>query len=112
MIYISDLYNKKMTSSKKCNNITIHKDMAYLSMDFGILSFDLNLYEFVDTYYIGPEASEVVVKDVMFYGDSIYAQTPSKNYVANVKDNIVDFRCWFECVQLPQPFDAKKGKEL
>lgn len=111
MIYISDLYNKKMTSSKKCNNITIHKDMAYLSMDFGILSFDLNLYEFVDTYYIGPEASEVVVKDVMFYGDSIYAQTPLKNYVANVKDNIVDFRCWFECVQLPQPFDAKKGKE-
>ena len=88
MIYISDLYNKKMTSSKKCNNITIHKDMAYLSMDFGILSFDLNLYEFVDTYYIGPEASEVVVKDVMFYGDSIYAQTPSKNYVANVKDKV------------------------
>ena len=111
MIYISDLYNKKMTSSKKCNNVTIYEDMAYLSMDFGILSFDLNLYEFVDTYYIGPEASELVVKDVMFCDDSIYAQTLSKNYVANLKDNIVDFRCWSECYKLPKSFDEKKGKE-
>ena len=41
MHYISDLYNKRMTSSKKCNNITIHGKFAYLSMDFGILVFDL-----------------------------------------------------------------------
>lgn len=111
MQYVPDLYNKQMTASKKCNNITIDGDIAYLSMDFGILTFDLNLYEFVDAYYIGPEAEDVVVKDVMLHGDSIYAQTASIVYCANLKDNIVDYRSWYECAKLPKPFDAKKGKE-
>ena len=78
-----------MTSSKKCNNITIHNDIAYLSMEFGILTFDLNVHEFVDTYYIGPEAEEVAVYDVMLHGDSIYAQTVSSIYAAHIQDNIV-----------------------
>ena len=111
MQYIPDLYNKQMTTSKKCNNITIYEDIAYLSMDFGIITFDLNLYEFVDTYYIGDEASEVIVTDVMLYGDSIYAKTANTIYVAHLEDNIVDYRYWNKCTKLPQPFDAKKGKE-
>lgn len=111
MQYVPDLYNKQMTASKKCNNITIAGDVAYLSMDFGILTFDLNLYEFVDAYYIGPDAAEVVVNDVMLHGDSIYAQTSSVVYCARLTDNIVDFRSWRACATLPKSFDAKKGKE-
>lgn len=111
MHYISDLYNKQMTSSKKCNNITIHNDIAYLSMEFGILTFDLNLHEFVDTYYIGPEAEEVAIYDVMLHGDSIYAKTASFIYAAHIQDNIVDFRYWHICSKAPIPFDTKKGKE-
>ena len=111
MQYVPDLYNKQMTSSKKCNNITIHNNIAYLSMDFGILTFDLNLYEFVDAYYIGPEAAEVVVTDVMLHGDSIYAKNVATIYAAHLQDNIVDFRYWHVCSKLPQPFDEKKGKE-
>lgn len=111
MHYISDLYNKRMTSSKKCNNITIHGKFAYLSMDFGILVFDLEKHEFKETYYIGEEASEVKVTDVMFYGDSIYAQTKSKNYSACIYDNVVDYHFWSTCSVLPRPFDTKKGKE-
>lgn len=109
--YVADLYNKQITSSKRCNNVTFQGKIAYLSMDFGIITFDVEEYEFVDTYYIAPEAQEVKVTDVMFYGDSIYAQTPKVTYVAHVKDNIVDFRYWKECKKLPQSFDAKKGKE-
>lgn len=111
MHYISDLYNKRMTSSKKCNNITIHNKFAYLSMDFGIIVFDLEKHEFKETYYIGEEASEVKVTDVMFYGDSIYAQTKNKNYSACIHDNVVDFHFWKVCTALPRPFDTKKGKE-
>ncbi len=111
MRYIPDLYNKQMTSSKRCNNITIQDNIAYLAMDFGILTFDLDSSEFVDTYYIGPEAKDLQVLDVMLYGDSIYAQTTEVNYSAYIEDNIVDFRCWNECTKLPQPFDPKKGKE-
>lgn len=109
--YVADLYNKQITSSKRCNNVTFQGKTAYLSMDFGIITFDVEAYEFVDTYYIAPEAQEVKVTDVMFCGDSIYAQTPKVTYVAHTEDNIVDFRCWKECKKLPQSFDSKKGKE-
>lgn len=109
--YIPDLYNKQITLSKKCNNITFLDKMAYLSMDFGILTFDLEEYEFVDTYYIAPAAKEVQVTDVMFYGDSIYAQTPKVIYAAHTEDDIVDFRYWHACQVPPTPFDTTKGQE-
>ena len=109
--YISDLYNKRMTASKKCNNITIHDHWAYLSMEFGILKFDLIRWEFKDIYYIGEDAAEIRVTDVMLHEDSIYAQTPNGNYCANLTDKLVDFRFWHKCTTLPKAFDGKKGKE-
>ena len=109
--YVPDLYNKQMTSSKICNNITFHGNIAYLSMDFGILTFDLVEHKFVDCYYIGPEAKDMRITDVMLHGDSIYAQTLTTNYSALIEDNIIDFRYWNECKTLPCEFDKKKGKE-
>ena len=111
MHYISDLYSKKMTSSKRCNNVTIAGDLAYLSMDFGILTFDLNRYEFPNTFYIGAEASDVRVLDVVLVGDSIHAKTAAGVYSACLADNIVDFRYWHLSKGSHVVFDAKKGKE-
>ena len=111
MHYISDLYSKKMTSSKRCNNVTIAGDLAYLSMDFGILTFDLNRYEFPNTFYIGAEASDVRVLDVVLMGDSIHAKTAAGVYSACLADNIVDFRYWHLSKGSHVVFDAKKGKE-
>lgn len=111
MHYISDLYSKKMTSSKRCNNVTIAGDLAYLSMDFGILTFDLNRYEFPNTFYIGAEASDVRVLDVVLVGDSIHAKTAAGVYSACLADNIVDFRYWHLSKGAHVRFDTKKGKE-
>ena len=111
MHYISDLYSKKMTSSKRCNNVTIAGDLAYLSMDFGILTFDLNRYEFPNTFYIGAEASDVRVLDVVLMGDSIHAKTAAGVYSACLADNIVDFRYWHLSKGAHVRFDTKKGKE-
>ena len=110
--YIPDLYNKQLTSSKRCNNITIHGNIAYLAMDFGILTLDLDLYELVDTYYIGNNATEVKVADILLQADSIYAQDQTGAvYAANINDNIVDFRYWSKLAQSTITFDTKKGKE-
>lgn len=94
VIYLSDFYNKDMTASKRANNITFYKGRAYLSMEFGILSFDMRDREFMDTYYIGNEAAEVNVVDIVFANDSIYAFSSDKLYCAALKDNIVDYRFW------------------
>ena len=92
--HMSDFYNKDITSIKRANAITFHNGRAYLSMEFGIVSFDMRKHEFVDTYYIGAEASEVFVEDVVIAKDSIYAFAGENLYLAALKDNLVDFREW------------------
>jgi ligand-binding sensor domain-containing protein len=111
MQYVSDLYSKQLNYSKGCNNISIEGKMAYLSMDFGILSFDLEEYKIVDTYYIGYEAEDRKVLDVLVHGDSIYAQTKDSIYAAHRSDNIVDYRYWHASKRKDVAFDTKKGKE-
>ena len=109
---LSDFYQKDMTASKRPNNVTFHNGRAYLSMEFGIVSFDMDKHEFVDTYYIGPEASEVIVKDIVINGDSIYAFTDKQLYSAALKDNIVDYRVWkFETLSNRIQRDLNKGKQ-
>lgn len=110
--YVSGLYTKDMTATKTINNITIHNHIAYLSTDFGIVTFNLKKYELVDTYYIGDEANEVKVNDVLIRGDSIYAFGDKLLYTACLKDNIVDFRYWStEPLGRILP-DANKGKVI
>lgn len=112
MHYIPDLYNKRMMASKRCNNVTIVDDKAYMSMEFGILVFDLERYEFRDAYYIGKNAAEVQVQDVVLRGDSIYAKTKDKYYCAALKDKLVDYHYWQECSSVNVPFDTDKGKNV
>lgn len=92
--YVSGLYTKDMTATKTINNITVHNNQAYLSMDFGIVTFNLKKHVVVDTYYIGAEASEVKVNDILISGDSIYAFGNTLLYKACLSDNIVDYRAW------------------
>lgn len=108
--YVSDLYQKRMTASKSCNNVSIYGNKAYLSMEFGVLVFDLDKYEFKDAYYIGPQASEVRVLDVMVRGDSIYAKTEDGIYCANLNDKLVDYRYWTTTSAASAAFDEQKGK--
>ena len=109
MHYVPDLYNKQMTESKMCNNITLHGHTAYLSMDFGILTFDLQRHEIVDTYYIGDQAQAIKVLDVMIQGDMLYAQTEAGTMAANIHDNVVDYRYWHPVSGIS--FDANKGRQ-
>ena len=92
--YVSGLYTKDMTATKTINNITVHNNQAYLSMDFGIVTFHLKKHVIVDAYYIGAEASEVKVNDILISGDSIYAFGNTLLYKACLSDNIVDYRVW------------------
>lgn len=94
VLHLSDFANKDMTASKRTNNITFHNGQAYLSCEFGIVSFDIRKHEFVDLYYIGPNASEVNVEDVVIQGDSIFAFTKDKLYRASLLDNAIDYRNW------------------
>lgn len=110
--HLSDFYNKDVTYIKRANAITFHNGRAYMSMEFGVVSFEMRKHEFVDTYYIGDEASEVNVEDVVFKGDSIFALTATTLYSAALKDNLVDYRVWKSEPQTGRiPRDKNKGKQ-
>jgi len=94
VLHLSDFANKDMTASKRTNNITFHNGRAYLSCEFGIVSFDVKKHEFVDVYYIGPEAKEVNVEDIVIQDDSIFAFSKDKIYRTSLKKNASDFRNW------------------
>ncbi len=91
---IPDLYNAQINMSKRANSIYLHKDRAYISMDFGVLVLNLRQKEIQDTYYIGNKASKVKVCSICIAGDSIYAASSDAIYTAGLQDNLVDYAYW------------------
>lgn len=91
---ISDLYVKQISVSKQVNDIYMHDELAYMAMSFGILVVDMRKMEIKDTYYIGENSSEVVVKAITINNDSIYAATKGNLYVADLSDNLSDYNYW------------------
>ena len=92
--YISDLYDKDMTQRKTVNNITISGYTAYLSTAYGVQTMNLKQNKLVDSYWLRPNGEETDIRDVVLFGDSIYAFTTDSLFCAKLSDNIVDYRYW------------------
>ena len=91
---LPDLHMKASSVAVTINAISFGKNRTYLSMPFGILVINPKKGEISDTYYIGSEASDVNVLQVLETGDSIYAVSEDSLYAASLKDNLVDFSYW------------------
>jgi hypothetical protein len=99
---IPDLYNKQMTSSKLINDIQFYQNKAYLSCNFGIIVLNMLKKEIADTYYIGPNASEVQVLNTTVYNGIIYALTASTIYQASVTEpQLVNYQFWTATSNFP-----------
>lgn len=105
---IPDLYNKQLGSSKRVNQIQFYQDKAYLACDFGILVLNTKKKEIADTYIIGPNASEIIVKGTTIYSDNIYAFTPTTIFKADVNEpHLVNFEYWKTLTNIPGSGDYK-----
>lgn len=91
---LPDLHMKASSVAVTINAISFGKNRTYLSMPFGILVVNTKKAEISDTYYIGSNASDVNVLQVLETGDSIYAVSEDSLYAASLKDNLVDFSYW------------------
>lgn len=91
----SDIINFDITGSKQINDITANGTTLFLSLPFGIVTFNLEINDFEDTYFIGDASSEVPVNEIEIVNDKIYAVTDFGVYTASV-DNpfLVDFNNW------------------
>ncbi len=83
---------------KRINHITEDGGKAYISCDFGIAVFDIASLEFGDTYYLGPNGSEIpVIQSTVFQG-YIYAASASNGIRRGLltNPNLNDYNQWQE----------------
>ncbi|MEM6684539.1 MAG: two-component regulator propeller domain-containing protein [Bacteroidota bacterium] len=80
---------------KRINHILELNNILYLATNFGISLYDINALEFGDTYFIGPNGSQIEVRQTTIAGEFIYAATNAGIYRAVVaNDNLIDFEEW------------------
>ncbi len=99
---IPDIRQANIFGSKRINNIYYQNDRAYLSCDFGIVILDLNQFVILDTWFIGPEGSQLNVFDLVNTDDYFFAATEAGLLKAEVNaPNLADFQYWKPTQGLP-----------
>ncbi|WP_397363955.1 two-component regulator propeller domain-containing protein [Olleya sp. R77988] len=86
-------------STKKINHFNLIEDLIYISTDYGISVYNINSFEFGDTYYIGVNGAQVVVSQTTVLNGFIYAATTvgvKKGLLTN--PNLIDYQEWEQLV--------------
>lgn len=94
VIAMPDVYMKASSIATAINAISIGKNATYLAMPFGVVAINTAKAEVIDTYFIGENAAAVDVRQVVEIGDTLYAFTEDKMYVASLKNNLLDYSYW------------------
>ncbi len=104
---ISDIKNKNIAAAKNIFNVVFLDNFAFLSCGFGIIKFNLETFEIIETYYIGDEASLISIFDIIIYNDKFYVATENGIYYANTQNqNLIDFNNWTRIEDIPN-YDKK-----
>lgn len=104
-INISDIKRKQIIGNKTINHIYLHDKYAYLACGFGIVVVDLDKKEIRDTYYIGPEGSQINVLQLVYNAgeNAFFAATEKGVYRALANSNLAYYVNWAKETNLPEP---------
>lgn len=92
---ISDIKRKNIVGDKAIYCVYFLGDYAYLGCGFGIVVLDLLKNEIKDTYYIGPNGTNLQVNGITSDADYLYAATTSGLYRGSLSDPfLADFSRW------------------
>jgi hypothetical protein len=108
ILNIPDLYMKQMSASKIVNQIKFYGDKAYLACDFGIMVLNMQKREVADTYYIGPNGSEVKIINTVIEKGILYAISENTIFKADANNpNLVNYQLWETETNLPGTGELK-----
>ena len=97
IINIYDILNKPTIppNKKTINDFFQSGDQLLISTGYGVSIYNLNGYEFGDTYYIGDFAAQINVTSTVIHENFIYASSPELGILrANINSNLIDFNNW------------------
>jgi len=102
IVNMSDIQRSNIVGNKSINDIFFVDRYAYLSCGFGIVVIDLNRKEIKDTYYIGPNGTNIDVNALTTDGTYFYAATNTGIFKAGVNDpSIFNYTAWNKDTTLP-----------
>lgn len=89
------LQEADVTVSKKINHISIHGDLAYLSTDYGVVTFDLRQMQIKETWRdLGIAGKTLSIFQTTFLRDSVYLASADGVLAGNLHDNLLDYNNW------------------
>ncbi len=87
--------NIAVTGSKAIHHIAFKNNFAYLSMDYGVVVFDLNRKDIKETWRdLGETGNQLKINQSTFFGDSIFLATTKGVLGGNLNDNLLDYNNW------------------
>ncbi|HET8808873.1 MAG TPA: two-component regulator propeller domain-containing protein [Flavobacteriaceae bacterium] len=98
VLSVIDILEKQTISpdKKTINHFYEFENKVYISTGYGISVYDLENWEFGETFFIGNNGEELKVSQTTIFGDYIYAATSQGGIRrANVNNpNLIDFSNW------------------
>ena len=97
IINIYDILNKSTipANSKKINHFSQTESQLIISTGYGISVYNINEFEFGDTYYIGDFASLLNITSTIVDDTHIYASSPNLGILrANLGTSLIDYNNW------------------
>ncbi len=102
IINIPDIKRANLFGNKTINKVLFIDDFAYLSCGFGIVVLDLEREEIKDTYYIGPNGTQINITDFAAGDTSFFASTKTGIYTAyRDETNLANFANWWKLADVP-----------
>ena len=97
VLHVVDILEKQTIppNKKKINQFYEYNDLLYIATEYGISVYDLAALEFGDTYFIGPNGSQINVSQTIINEPYIYAATKENGIKRAVLGNdLINFNNW------------------
>lgn len=102
VVNISDIKQKQIIGNKAINCVEYHNGQVFLGCGFGIVVLDIDKYEVKETYFIGPNATNLDVQSIAFSNDRIYAATTKGIYTALLSGiYLANYQNWSQIQTIP-----------
>ena len=100
IINVYDILNKPTipATNKKINHFTEKNNQLFISTGYGISVYNLDAFEFGDTFYIGDFAALLDISSTLIKEEYIYASSSDGGGIrrANLNSNLIDYNNWQE----------------
>lgn len=115
ILNVVDIINKAIPQNvKKVNHFMDDNGMIYVSCDFGIVQYNLSTLQFGDTFFIGPNGSQISIAQTALFNGVIYAASKNNGVLAAQISSpfLNDFNQWYSVADFGWSGVEKIGNNL